>query len=53
MSERRALGIVAMSPSAFSDNAKALDCSAIRLRMHEMTQLLIHYDCERGRWRCG
>ncbi len=41
-----------MSPSAFSDKAKALDCSAIRLRMHEMTQLRIHYDCERVWWRC-
>ncbi|KHL51226.1 transposase, partial [Xanthomonas euvesicatoria] len=47
MSERRALRIVAMSRSAFSYKAKARDCSAIRLRMREITQTRIHYGCER------
>ena len=47
VSERRALRIVAMSRSAFSYKAKARDCSAIRLRMHEITQTRIHYGCER------
>jgi putative transposase len=47
VSERRALRIVAMSRSAFSYKAKARDCSAIRLRMREITQMRIHYGCER------
>lgn len=47
MSERRALRIVAMSRSAFSYKGKARDCSAIRLRMREITQTRIHYGCER------
>ncbi|MDC9642655.1 IS3 family transposase, partial [Xanthomonas euvesicatoria] len=37
----------AMSRSAFSYKAKARDCSAIRLRMREITQTRIHYGCER------
>ena len=36
-----------MSRSAFSYQAKARDCSAIRLRMREITQARIHYGCER------
>lgn len=36
-----------MSRSAFSYKAKARDCSAIRLRMREITQTRIHYGCER------
>ncbi|WP_127168094.1 IS3 family transposase [Xanthomonas euvesicatoria] len=47
VSERRALRIVAMSRSAFSYKAMARDCSAIRLRMREITQTRIHYGCER------
>ncbi|MGV7204000.1 IS3 family transposase [Xanthomonas citri] len=47
VSERRALRIVSMSRSAFSYKAKARDCSAIRLRMREITQTRIHYGCER------
>ncbi|HHZ22239.1 TPA: transposase, partial [Xanthomonas vasicola pv. zeae] len=31
-----------------SYKAKARDCSAIRLRMREITQTRIHYGCERG-----
>jgi len=36
-----------MSRSAFSYKAKARDCSAIRLRMREITQTRVHYGCER------
>lgn len=36
-----------MSRSAFSYQAKARDCSTIRLRMREITQTRIHYGCER------
>ena len=36
-----------MSRSAFAYKAKARDCSAIRLRMREITQTRIHYGCER------
>lgn len=46
-SERRALRIVSMSRSAFSYTPKARDSSAIRRRMHEITQTRIHYGCER------
>ncbi|WP_164722144.1 hypothetical protein [Xanthomonas vasicola] len=56
--ERRALRIAAMSRSAFSYKTEARDCSAIRLRMREITQTRIHYGCERvlvmlrrERWR--
>ena len=47
VSERHALRIVSMSRSAFAYKAKARDCSAIRLRMREITQTRIHYGCER------
>ncbi len=43
MSERHALRIVAMSRSAFSYKPKARDCSAIRLRMREITQTRVRY----------
>ena len=36
-----------MSRSVFAYTAKARDCSAIRLRMREITQTRIHYGCER------
>lgn len=36
-----------MSRSAFSYKAKGRDCSAIGLRMREITQTRIHYGCER------
>src|SRR5690606_15710292 len=47
VSERRTLRIVSMSRSAYSYKAKARDCSAIRLRMREITQARVHYGCER------
>ncbi|WP_181107132.1 hypothetical protein [Xanthomonas arboricola] len=53
VSERRALRIVSMSRSAFSYKAKARDCSAIRLRMREITQTRIHYGCERVLSSCA
>ncbi|HHZ46644.1 hypothetical protein [Xanthomonas vasicola] len=46
--ERRAWRIAAMSRSAFSYKTEARDCSAIRLRMREITQTRIHYGCERA-----
>jgi len=36
-----------MSRSAFSYKAKVRDCSAIRLRIREITQTRVHYGCER------
>ncbi|SON97434.1 hypothetical protein XFF6990_450065 [Xanthomonas citri pv. fuscans] len=42
-----------MSRSAFSYKAKARDCSAIRLRMREITLTRIHYGCERVLSSCA
>lgn len=47
MSERRSLRVMSMSRSSFAYQAKARDCSAIRMRMREIALSRVHYGCER------
>lgn len=52
VSGRHALRIMAMSRSAFSYKAKARDCSAIRLRMREITQTRVPTGVSAFLWCC-
>ena len=47
VSERRASKIMAISKSSLTYVPKARDCSAIRMRIREITSSRIHYGCER------
>lgn len=47
VSERRSLRVMSMSRSSFAYQAKARDCSAIRMRMREIALSRVHYGCER------
>lgn len=47
MSERRSLKAMSMSRSSFAFQAKACDCSAIRMRMSEIALCRVHYGCAR------
>lgn len=47
VSERRACKVMSISRSSLTYVAKARDCSALRMRIREITQSRIHYGCER------